>query len=271
MRSLSSGAHDGVSLNRRVPVQPLRGSDLTLLEVTLPEMLKRPIGAIAPINVFDLIELAQTEGRPRTLDRVLQGFVDGIRRQIADIPKGRSWDMYLDELAEIEGRFVPLVFRAMLEDEMQVSERAQDRVRALLDRWGTQDPEPFVLSARPTRIQRAEMVKPREPSPEPSAAPRDRSGRTPAPASPRSSAPKALKPVQDIERRDFVVDQAIERLARAGEKGLQEMVLVAGIRHAAHDPYPDLTPAEITSVLRQLRDASRVRSSAARWMIVTRF
>lgn len=262
-------------MNRRVPIQPLRGSDLTLLEVTLPEMLKRPLGAIAPLNVMDLMELSITEGRPRSIDRQLQGFADGIKRQVADIPKGRSWELYLDELAEIEGRFVPFKFRAILEEEMQVVDRAQDRIRALLDRWSTQDPEPFVLGQRTARIQRAEMVKPREPAPEPSAAPRERARagretRSAPPASSRPSTPKA-KPVMDIERRDFVVDQAIERLARAGEKGLQEMVLVAGIRHSGQEAYPDLTPSEITAVLRQLKDANRVRSSAARWMIVTRF
>lgn len=261
-------------MNRHVPVQPLRGSDLTLLEVTLPEMLKRPLGAVAPVNVMDLIELARTEGRPRGLDRALQAFVDGVRRQVSDIPNGRSWEQYLDELAELSGRQVPLAFRAMLEDEMQLPERAAPRIREILDKWGAEDPDPFPLGVRTARVQRAEMVKPRELAPEPSSAPRERSGRggrTAPPASARAASPPKPKPVEDIARRDFVVEQAIERLARVGEKGLAEMVLVAGIRHAGAETYPDLTPVEITGVLKTLRDAKRVRNSAGRWMIVARF
>ncbi|MEQ1501269.1 MAG: hypothetical protein ABMB14_03520 [Myxococcota bacterium] len=263
-------------MNRFVPVLPLRGSDPTLLEVQLPELLRRPIGQIALVNVMDLIELAVTEGRPKPLDRGLQAFVQGLRRQVADIPKGRSWEQFLDELGELSGTQVPLLFREMLAEEGREPERATARVSALLERWSSEPPEAFPLSTRKARIQRAEMVQPRAPSPEPSTAPRERgeraegTGRTrtakeKAPATPRP------KPVVDIERRDFVVDQCLERLARTSDKGLAEAVLVAGVRHAAREQYPDMPPIEVTYVLKQLRDANRVRYSAGRWALVTRF
>lgn len=266
-------------MNRRVPVLPLRGSDLTLLEVQLPDLLRRPIGQIAHVNVMDLIELSKTDGRPKTIDRTLQAFVDGLKRQVADIPKGPLWEQYLEELGELSGKQVPLRFRAMLAEEGSEPERATAKVQALLDRWSAEDPEPFDVSSRATRIQRAEMVQPRAPAPEPSSAPRERGeGRkrggstTPRASSgaAKTAAPRA-KPVMDIERRDFVVDQSLERLARTTDKGLAETVLVAGVRHAGRDAYPDLTPLEIVQVLKSLKEANRVRYSAGRWSLVTRF
>jgi hypothetical protein len=250
---------------------------MTLLEVQLPDLLRRPIGQIALVNVMDLIELAATEGRPRKLDRGLQLFVDGVRRQVADIPKGRSWEEFLDALGELSGRQVPLRFRAMLEEEAESAERNPPQVRALLERFASEAPEPFPLGLHKARIQRAEMVQPRAPMPEPSAAPRERSGRRPAESSGsrssgnRTPATPRAKPTLDIDRRDFVIDQCIERLARSSEKGLAETVLVAGVRHAAREQYPDMTPLEITGVLKQLKETSRVRYSAGRWSIVTRF
>lgn len=261
-------------MNRRVPSLPLRGSDPTLLEVQLSELLRRPIGQIALVNVMDLIELANTTGRPRSLDRGLQAFVDGVRRQVADIPKGRSWEIFLEDLGHLSGRQVPLAFRTMLATEGEEPERAQATVRALLDRWETETPDPFSLNATTARIQRAEMVQPRAPSSEPSSAPRERGERAEraprAPREPKSVTPKP-KPVVDIDRRDFIVDQCLERLARTSDKGLAETVLVAGVRHAGRENYSDLTPLDITTVLKQLKEANRVRYSAGRWALVTRF
>ncbi|MEZ4241692.1 MAG: hypothetical protein R3F59_37205 [Myxococcota bacterium] len=269
-------------MSRRVPVLPLRGSDLTLLEVQLPDLFRRPISQIAPVNVMDLIELAATEGRPKKLDRGLQTFVEGVGRQVSDIPKGRSWEEFLDALAELPGSRVPERFRQMLVEEAVSTERNGPRIHQILEKWSAEPPEPFPLGVHKARIQRAEMVQPRAPAPEPSAAPRERTGKRKTESSgtsrPRSSSGGTSRstgsrtaPVVDIDRRDFVVDQCIERLGRSIEKGLAEMVLVAGVRQAAKEQYPDITPLEITGVLKQLRDASRVRYSAGRWMLVTRF
>ena len=55
-------------------------------------------------------------------------------RQVADIPKGRSWEEFLEDLSALSGGQVPLAFRTMLAMEAEEPERASQMVRALLDR-----------------------------------------------------------------------------------------------------------------------------------------
>jgi hypothetical protein len=258
---------------RRLPVQPLRGSDPTLLEIQLSDMVRRPIGQIAPVNIMDLVELAGTDGRPAALDKALQGFVEGLGRQIADIPKGRSWDDYLTELEALQGRQVPLRFREMLAAETTRDNRAAPRVLALIERWASETPEPFALGltkARVTRSAEAPVLKMGDGT----GAPRDRSERSSRSSRGGGGGPKAAprpKIIKDIDRLAFVRDQLVERLARATEHGLAENVLVAGVRHAARASYPDLTPVEVTGILRQMKNGNIVRFSAGRWSLHTRF
>ena len=253
-------------MKRSVPTLELRGSDPTLLQVQLPDLLRRPIGQIAPMNLMDLIELASTPGRPKEVDAALQRYVDGIARQVADIPHGRSWEQYLEDLEELAPTAVPHRFRQLLEAESEDRPDTTARVRRILDRWATAEPEPFPLSTRTARIQRAEMVQPRGPSPEPSSAPRERDGsRARAPKAEKTPSAPRPKAITDLDRHQFVVSQALERLGRNPEKGLLETVLVAGVRHAAKDRYPDMTPHEVISVLKQLKDTNRLRYSAGRW------
>src|SRR5688500_2177005 len=221
--------------------------------------MRRPIGQIAPVNLMDLIELASTAGRPKEIDAALQRYVDGIARQVADIPHGRSWESYLEDLEELEPAAVPHRFRALLEAESADRPDTTTRVRKILDRWATAGPEAFQISVGKARIQRAELVQPRGPSPEPSSAPRERDGtRTRGPSAKGDKAPAAprSKPIADLDRHQFVVSQALERLGRNPEKGLAETVLVAGVRHAAKDRYPDMTPLEVVTVLKQLKDTN---------------
>ena len=254
-------------MKRSVPTLELRGSDLTLLQVQLPDLLRRPIGQIAPANLMDLIELASTPGRPKEIDASLQRYVDGIARQVADIPHGRSWESYLEDLEELAPEAVPHRFRALLEAESVERPDTTTRVRKILDRWATGEPQAFQISVGKAKIQRAEMVQPRGPSPEPSSAPRDRDG-TRTPRAPKGNkippVPKP-KPIADLDRHQFVVSQALERLGRNPEKGLLETVLVAGVRHAAKERYPDMTPLEVITVLKALKESNRLRYSAGRW------
>ncbi|MBX2801165.1 MAG: hypothetical protein KTR31_26025 [Myxococcales bacterium] len=255
-------------MNRRVPVQQIRGSDPTLLEVQLSEMLRKPLGQLAPINVMDLIELAHTEGRPRSLARGLDAFVEGVARQIADIPSGRPIEEFVEELEDLEGARVPNRFREILLEQIERDERIGDRITTLLERWSGQEPTPFELNARQARVTRAE-VKRRGVAREASSAPRERRGR----GTRRSSGGGggSSRPVGDTERSAFIQDLCLEKLARASENGLGEHVLVAGVRHQAKSRYPDLLPAEVTAVLRALKDTHRVRYSAGRWSLPTRF
>lgn len=253
-------------MSRRVPVQDLRGSDPTLLEVQLPDMLRRPLSQLAPINVLDLIELAHTEGRPRSLARGLDNFVQAVPRQMADIPAGPPWDEFVAEFDEIGGDRVPLAFREIWLAEAARRERAGEPALALLERWSEHEPEPFELNARKARVQRMDPTKRRK---------TETGGRSRSPGRARSegsSTPRArAAPVIDSERQSFIQDLVLEKLARAAENGLGEQVLLMGVRHQAKDRYPDLQAAEVTAVLRALRDHGTVRQSAGRWSLPTRF
>lgn len=255
-------------MNRDVPTLELRGSDQTLLEAQLPDLLRKPIGQIAPLNVMDLVELAGTDGRPRPTEKTLQGFVAGLPRQLADIPRGRSWELFLIDLEELPADRVPILFRRMLEGEGRNRADSAPRVDALLARWAGTEPAAFQMNTRQARIQRATMAEPR---PEVSRAERaTRPPKEPKEAGePRAARPKPerTKVVQDIERQSFVEQQCLERLGRtSSDKGLLEAVLVAGVKHAGKEKYPDLIPGEITAILRGLKERNRVRYSAGRWM-----
>ncbi|MCB9685749.1 MAG: hypothetical protein H6735_11975 [Alphaproteobacteria bacterium] len=266
-------------MNRSAPVVPLRGSDSSLLQVQIPEMLRRPIGQVALVNVMDLVQLSITEGRPKAIDKQLQTFVGGVGRQVADIPRGRSWEMFVEDLEELPASQVPEMFREVVRAEAERRSELRSRVDDLLARWAEVEPEPFEIGTRHVRIQKAQMQQPRGPSPESSAAPRERTPRAGGSSSSsrssgdgaKTSTPRA-KPILDTERHDYVVRQCVERLSRCtSDRGLAETVLVAGVRHAGRDLYPDMTPIEITTILKQLRDANRVRYSAGRWSVPTRF
>lgn len=221
---------------------------------------------------MDLIELSATDGRPRSLEHGLSGFVEGVARQVSDIPAGRSWDEFLEEVGALPGDRVPHRFREIISAQSERAERPDAPIEAVLTRWSEQEPTPFAMGLRHARMQRAEAVKPRRPAGEPSSAPREggrkrasgsQSGRT-------GGAPRTAH-VKDIDRYEFVRDQCLERLGRVGDKGLGEVVLIAGVRHVAKDRYPDMLPIEVKGVLKDLMGRSLVRYSAGRWSTPTHF
>jgi len=257
-------------MSSRVPAQDLRGADLTLLEVTLPELVRKPTSQLHTINVLDLVELAGTDGVSKSLAKALSSFVDNLGRQIADLPRGRSFDEWLEELASVPAGRVPTRFREILAHEGE--ERDHSGVRDLLASWEGTEPIAFELNKVKTKVQKAEAVKPRRPSPEPSSAPRG-SGGGRARSSRSSSEParKIAGPVVDTERQTFLEQICMERLASATEKGLAEVVLVAGVRHRAKGTYDDVTPKQVKAALEALKDSSRARYSAGRWAAASRW
>lgn len=250
-------------MRRRVPVQNLRGSDPTLLEVQLQDLLRRPMGQLAPVNMLDLIALADTEGRPRSLERNLMTFVERISSSIGDLPIGAPWEEFLSELEEVEGDRAPHRFREMLRREAERSDRNPERIGRLLERWSAREPEPFELGQARAKVTRASAAPPTET--------KERRRATPS----KSSTPKTRAPAvvtdDERERQAWIGELAIERLMGASENGLGEPVLVAGIRHRARERYPMLTPNEIITVLKGLKDRGQVRYSAGRWMVVARW
>jgi hypothetical protein len=260
-------------MSTRVPAQDLRGADLTLLEVTLPELVRRPISQLHLINVLDLVELADTDGVSKSLRRALSGFVDNLQRQISDLPRGRSFDEWLDELRGIDAERVPTRFREILAHEGE--ERDHEGVRDLLASWADTEPAPFVMGQVKTRVQRAEAVKPRRPAPEPTSAPREgrrkSSSRSSSSSGGSSTGRKISQPVEDIERQKFLEQIVLERLAAVSDKGLAEAVLLAGVKHRAKSTYDDVTPVQVKSALSNLKDSGRVRFSAGRWSAAGRW
>lgn len=251
----------GETMRRRVPVQNIRGSDPTLLEVQLQDLLRRPMSQLAMVNVLDLVALSETEGRPRSLERSLQLFVERITASIADLPMGPPWNEFLAELDAVEPERVPHRFREILAREAQREDRDRDRPRvdALLAAWSAREPTPFELGKQRANVMRAVAteIRPAAPSPRAAAA-RSR----PAPAARR----ERFVSDDDREKAAWITEVVLERVGSAGEKGLAEPVLVAGLRHRARDRYPNLTPAEIAAVLRSLRESGRVRYAAGRWI-----
>ncbi len=259
-------------MSRRVPVQEIRGSDPTLLEVQLSEMLRRPLGQLHPANVMDLIELATTEGRPRSLDRGLQAFVPKMAREIADIPNGPPFREFLDELRELPGERVPHQFREILAAEADREGRTDEGLVAdLLALWAGEEPAPFEMGVRRARVVRTERRAPRGSSSEPSSAPRERTRQAGRAGSAAPRASRAGSSTADDGRLDLIRDLCLEKLARASENGLGEPILLAGVRHQVKDQYPDVKPAEILAVLRSLKDGNQVRYSAGRWSLAARF
>jgi len=252
-------------MSTRVPAQDLRGADLTLLEVTLPELVRRPITQLHTINVLDLVELADTDGVSKPLRKALGGFVDNLGRQIADLPRGRSFDQWLEELADIDAGRVPTRFREILAHEGE--ERDHQGVRDLLEQWEGTEPIPFELNQVKTQVQKADAVKPRRPAREPSSAPRGggRKRSTSSRATTAAGAKKIAAPVHDSARQSFLEQLLLERLSAATESGLSEVVLVAGVRHRAKGTYDDVTPKQVKTALARLKETNRARFSAGRW------
>lgn len=86
---------------------------------------------------------------------------------------------------------------------------------------------------------------------------------------PRAASPRPVI-IEDPERAKWLHDAILRRLANTGEKGLSQIVLIAGLRHEAKDVYPDLVPYEITKALKLVSDKGTIRHSAGRWMMMGR-
>jgi len=255
-----------------VPVQDLRGSDSTLLEVQVPDLWKLPIGQVHLLNLLDLFELYSTEGAPKGLRTGLQAFFDRSSREIRDLPKGGSYDAWVAELAAVDAGRIPQVIRDLLVEEAE--RRDHGPTRELLAALAEQPPEAFAIGDRKAKVQRAEAVSRKKRSVEPSAAPSEKGGAKAKAKSSRSRSPnlgRVSSPVLDVDRHKFLQQLALQRLAGTSDKGLMEAVLVAGIRHLAKSEYTDVTPKQVKDALKGLKEDGRVRYSAGRWMGLSRY
>ncbi len=252
-------------MSRRVPEVAIRGADLVTLEVQCQDLLRRPFVQLATVNAFDLVALLQNHTCPASLKFGLGEFVARIRREIADVPNGRSWVELVEELAEVHGSRVPHDVRSWLLEEGERPDRSPEKVAALLQGWADVEPANFDIGtgrARMVRARAAPMVDERPRAAE-RAAPKERAPKAPRVATPKP-APEPLSD-QDTERMTAIRNVSLERLGGVGDAGLAEPVLVAGVRHRLKEQYPTLPPHEVFAVLKELVAQGRVRLSAGRY------
>jgi hypothetical protein len=246
-------------MHRRAKLHPLRGKDPTTLEVQLQDLLRRPLGQLEPLNVLDILALNELEEPPKSLKMGLGDFARRMAREVADLPNGKSWDAFIDELAALDAEMVPLSFRKLLAEDLVRGEREAGKAPDLIASWEGNEPKAFEIAAGSAKVLRA-----------PKAAAATKTGAK-KPAAKRKSTKKPAKPI-DHDRVNLLTQLCMERLGEVtSETGLKEMVLVAGVRHRAKAQYPYVTPAEVTTVLKNLKLAGRVRYSAGRWMRASRW
>lgn len=242
-------------MRRRVPVQNLRGSDPTLLEVQLQDLLGRPLGQLDPINLMDLLELAAHPDRPKSLHRKLAAFAERVAREVNDLPNGKSWEGFLDELDALPAERVPESFRAIMVSEAERDERERERVLALVEGWKGTPPLAFEFGTTKAKVTRT--------VPQPAKASKTTKGKT-------KRTTKSATPA-DPARAGVLRDLCLERLGQVSDSGLGEKVLIVGIRHRASEHLSHVLPHEISAVLKQLKEEGRVRYSAGRWSRVARW
>ena len=255
-------------MNRRVPVQNLRGSDATLLDVQLQNLLRRPMGQLAAVNFLDLLALHELEDAPKSIKTQLRGFVERCSTEVAELPPG-GFSELLDEVKDITGDRVPNTFRDWMTRESDRPGRDAAQIAALLTTWGEVDPEPFALGERAAKVERGAAAGRRGAA----SSTRERARSAGKSTTRRSSAAprRNVGTNTSPEKRAVIEKICMERLNGASDKGLSEVVLVAGVRHRAKtEGYGNVTPAEVTAALKGLKDTSRARFSAGRWMSTAR-
>jgi hypothetical protein len=198
--------------------------------------------------------------------------------EISDMPNGADFAGFVDELIQLDGGRIPSSLRTVLRGEREKVGRGP-REQALVDNleshWAEAEPVEFELKVddKPDVIHGAAGG-----SRETFGRPGGKGGRGEPPArkaratgtkaKANAAAPKKVKPPEvDPERAEWIKQVAVERLGTKGDKGLLQVVLVAGVRHRAKEIYGDMTPREVLLVLKDLEKAGVVRHSAARWMI----
>jgi hypothetical protein len=235
-------------MRRRKPFQKLRGSAPTMLEIQVQDLLSIPMGQLEPMNLMDLMSLAEHETPPRALQSLLRDFTERIAREVSDLPAGKTWDEYLEELSALTGDRVPQGFRDILASEREG--RPAGSIDALLETWGAVSPTAFEIGEAPPKVER------------PAAATKRAAAATKRKASPK----KATKKVVNVDpaRSQLLSELCLERLSQVSENGLGESVLIAGIRHRAKASYPNVAPFEVSQVLKSLKEKGKVRYSAGR-------
>jgi hypothetical protein len=254
-------------LSRKVHLDTLRSCDPVTLEVTVAEPLRRPLVQLSGQTIADLIALKDVEALSKSLRRGFALFADRVIPELADLPLA-DLVILLDELEALEPSIIPVELRdALYVESEERDEVVRARMKALVDGWRLVPPAPIVLGkGKPPVIHR---VRNHDADADQAARRRERrpimgSGSERPPREAKIPREKPVKLV-DVDRVNWLNEILLERLSDYLEQGLREDVLVAGVKHRARADYPDLTPVEILTALRELQDNNRVKHSAGRW------
>jgi hypothetical protein len=222
------------------------------------------MGQLDPLNVLDLLALAELEDRPKTVSEALDQFAKRCSAEVADLPNGEAFSAFATEMAGVDAAMVPTTFRTWIQRENDRPDREAPELEGLLAAWAATEPTPFLLGDEPAKVQKAEGRGQAAPAKAKKGAAKKRAT--------RKAAPRRPAPVVDIGKRDILSRICMDRLNDSSDKGLAEMVLVAGARHRAKTQgHANVTPAEVTAALKHLREAGRVHYSAGRWMAANRW
>lgn len=249
----------------------LRGKDPTTLEVTLMDALSLPVGRISTEDLLDMFALAEVDSIPKSLQRDLDKFATRIENEVADLPDAGTLRDTTIALQDMPAQRIPGRFRSLLEREGQRESRLNaERVllNSLLDSVNETEPEPFPIGGgRGPSVTRTEQTPP---SSSLKSDPTTKAGKK---AKKKKKAPRSARAVvvDDPEQTKWLRTTIMSRLSGYSESGLAEMVLVAGIQHAAREEYPHLLPNDIQQVLKDLKESGQVRHSARRWSLPGRW
>ena len=189
---------------------------------------------------------------------------------MADLPDGGELRETVIALQDLPTGHVSERFRALLKREADRETRAKAEralLSGLIDAYEGTTPEAFPIGAgKGPRTVKTEQTPPPSSlkADKPKAAKKTRAKKAPA----RSA--RAVV-VDDPEQTKWLRVTVMDRLSGYSEAGLNEIVLIAGIRHAARERYPRLLPGDIQKVLKELKESGQLRQVATRWSLPGRW
>jgi hypothetical protein len=264
----------------RIAAQQLRGCDPITLEIQTGDLVDKPLGQIALANVADLFALSELDDLPATMRRRMEGYRQRLTIEISDLPNGEAFSGFVTEMMELSPERLPGSLRTVMLAEGERGSRTTQEtslVGTLEGHWADAEPMDFQIKQDETPEV---IVGPAQGTRETFGRPGGKGGRGEPPAArtrkPRAKTEKVAKakvpkpPEVAPERADWVRRVLLERLSGSSDKGLLEVVLVAGARHRAREEHSNLTPREVLLVLKALEKQGIVRHSARRWSMVGR-
>ena len=268
-------------MQRRLQLDNLRGMDSLTLEATITDALRRPRTELAPETFADLVAVASSPEAPSAIAGSLRKFLERIERDIADIPDGKPWIAFVEEITALEPARVPSWLReAILAEAAKETRHADtlDVTQLAVSDWEDEVPEPFALGDRGAKVERSTRAA--QPRVAGSINSRKAIGvagtkrkRTRRSGGERK-APRRIQPPRralDEDKLNLLIQTISERLGHYTDNGLGEQVLMVGIAKQVKSSFPDVRGKDVLDALKTMDDRGLVRRSAGRWKLVRRW